>query len=358
MTNRQTRASHKIRLIRRNQPLSLNELWFILIAILFIGFFVLEGFDFGVGAVVRFLGKNDHEKRAYIETIGPFWDANEVWLITAGGAMFAAFPHWYATMFSGFYIPLVFMLLALIIRGVSFEFRGQLQATKWRNTWDWALFIGSFLPPILWGVVLANFMTGMPIDQNKEMVGGFIQFLHPFALLGGVMFLFLCLTHGLQFITIRTTGTLQERARTAAKRIAPFTIALTLAFVGFGWKMTDIFTNHGASWILLPLLAWVALLAASFLNVKQRDGWAFAMTSLTIVFLTASIFIGMFPRIMISTISSAYDLTIYNAASGAYTLKMMSYFSLTLLPFVLGYQGWSYYVFRQRVQQDGGKGYS
>lgn len=332
--------------------MSLNILWFLLIAVLFVGFFVLEGFDFGVGAVTRFLGRNDQEKRAYIKTIGPFWDANEVWLITAGGAMFAAFPHWYATLFSGFYIPLVFMLLALILRGVSFQFRGQLEAEKWRNTWDWALFIGSFLPPILWGVVLANFMTGMPIDQNKEMVGGFLQFLHPFALLAGVMFLFLCLTHGLQFITIRTTGTLQERARKTGKIIAPFTIILVLAFIAIGWWKTDIFTNHGTLWILLPLLAWTTLFIASFLNVKKFDGWAFAMTSFTIIFLTASIFIGMFPRIMISTISSSYDLTIYNAASGAYTLKVMSYFSLTLLPFVLGYQGWSYYVFRQRVKKD------
>lgn len=330
--------------------MSLNELWFILIVILFVGFFVLEGFDFGVGTVARFLGKNDLEKRVYIKTIGPFWDANEVWLITAGGAMFAAFPHWYATMFSGFYIPLVFMLLALIVRGVSFEFRGKVETDSWRNTWDWALFIGSLLPPILWGVVLANFMTGMPIDGNKEMVGGFLQFLHPFALLSGVMFLFLCVVHGLQFITIRTTGHLQERARRLAKVLAPWTLVLVLAFIAVGWWKTDIFTNHGSLWILLPLLSWTALLIASFLNIKKVDGWAFAMTSFTIVFLTASVFIGMFPRVMISTISSAYDLTIYSAASGAYTLKVMSYFSLTLLPFVLGYQGWSYYVFRKRVK--------
>lgn len=331
--------------------MSLNVLWFLLIGVLFIGFFVLEGFDFGVGAVARFLGKDDREKRAYIRTIGPFWDANEVWLITAGGAMFAAFPHWYATMFSGFYIPLVFMLLALILRGVSFEFRGKIETKSWRNIWDWALFIGSFLPPILWGVVLANFMTGMPIDQNKEIVGGFLQFLHPFALLGGVMFLALCLTHGLQFLTLRTKGTLQERARNTAKTIAPFTIVLVLAFIIYGWYKTDIFTNHGTLWILLPLLSWVALIIASFLNAKKTDGWAFTMTSLTIVFLTASIFIGMFPRVMISTINSAYDLTIYSAASGAYTLKTMSIVALVFLPFVLGYQGWSYYIFSQRVSK-------
>src|SRR5699024_9752812 len=210
------------------RKLSLSELWFILIAILFIGFFILEGYDFGVGIVSRFLGKTDKEKRVYINTIGPFWDANEVWLITAGGAMFAAYPHWYATMFSGFYIPLVFMLLALIVRGVSFEFRGKVHDPRWRNTWDWTLFIGSLLPPILWGVVLGNFMLGMPITEDKEMLGGFIYLLHPFALLSGVMFLLLTITHGLQFITIRTTGHLQERARRLGSKIAPVTIIVFL----------------------------------------------------------------------------------------------------------------------------------
>lgn len=332
--------------------MSLNELWYLLIAVLFIGFFVLEGFDFGVGGLARFLGKDDIEKRVYINTIGPFWDANEVWLITAGGAMFAAFPHWYATLFSGFYIPLAFMLFALIIRGVSFEFRGQVDNPNWRNLWDWTLTIGSLLPPILWGVVLTNFMTGMPIDENKEMVGGFLQFLHPFALLGGVMFLSLCLVHGLQFITLRTVGELQERARKVAKMLAPITLILLLAFAVIGYIKTDIFTYHGTLWILLPLLAWSALLVSSMLNVKKQDGWAFALTSLTIVFLIASVFIGMFPRVMISTINEAYSLTITNASSGAYTLKVMSYFSLTLLPFVLAYQGWSYFVFSKRIKKE------
>lgn len=329
--------------------MSLNELWFLLIAVLFAGFFVLEGFDFGVGTVARFLGKDDIEKRVYINTIGPFWDANEVWLITAGGAMFAAFPHWYATMFSGFYIPLVFMLLALIIRGVAFEFRSKVENKKWRNMWDWGIFIGSSLPPILWGVVLANFMTGMPIDQDKEMVGGFIQFLHPFALLGGVMFLFVCIVHGLQFITLKTEGELQERARKVAKKLAPVTLILVLLFAIVGFIKTDIFTYHGNFWIILPILTWVTLLLGAILNNKKRDGWAFTMASLTILLLSASIFIGMFPRVMISSINEAYSLTVYNAASGAYTLKVMSIASLVLLPFVLGYQIWSYYIFRKRV---------
>ncbi|MBO1001413.1 cytochrome d ubiquinol oxidase subunit II [Pseudogracilibacillus auburnensis] len=332
--------------------MSLNEFWFILITILFVGFFVLEGFDFGVGIVSRFLGKNDREKRLYINTIGPFWDANEVWLITAGGAMFAAYPHWYATMFSGFYIPLVFMLLALILRGVSFEFRGKVDSQRWRNTWDWALWFGSFLPPILWGVVLANFMTGMPINQDKEMVGSFLQFLHPFALLGGIMFLMLTITHGLQFITIRTTGELQERARNIGRKVAPVTIILFLAFIVVGYFISDVFTYHGQTFMVIPILAWVSLLFANLYNNQKLDLNAFILTTITIILLTGSIFIGMFPRVMISSISDAYSLTVYNAASGAYTLKVMTYFSLTLLPFVLGYTAWSYFIFRKRLKKD------
>lgn len=332
--------------------LGLNEFWYILIAVLFVGFFVLEGFDFGVGIVSKFIGKDDTEKRVYINTIGPFWDANEVWLITAGGAMFAAFPHWYATMFSGLYIPLVFMLVALILRGVSLQFRGHISDSRWRNGWDWGLVIGSLLPPVLWGVVLANFMVGMPIDKDMEMVGGFLQFLHPFALLGGIMFLFLVITHGLQFITLRTTGELQERARSVGRKIAPFTIILFLAFIVVGYVISDVFTYHGQTFMFLPILAWVALLFANIYNNQKLDFNAFLLTTATIILLTGSIFIGMFPRVMISSISDAYSLTVYNAASGAYSLKVLSIVSITLLPFVLGYQAWSYYIFRKRVKKD------
>lgn len=332
--------------------MDLNQLWFLLIAVLFVGFFVLEGFDFGVGTVAKFLGKDDLERRVYISAIGPYWDANEVWLITAGGAMFAAFPHWYATMFSGFYIPLVFMLLVLIIRGVAFEFRGHLEEMKWRKTWDWGIFIGSAIPPVLWGVVLANFMTGMPIDADMEMQAGFLYFLNPFALLGGIMFLSLTTTHGLQFLTLRTTGDLQERARKVGKMIAPVTLILVLGFAAWAMIKTDIFTYHGTAWIALPLLACVALLLSTILNVQKKDKMAFTLTSVTIVLLISSVFIGMYPRVLISSISDANSLTIYNAASGAYTLKLMTYFSLTLLPFVLGYTVWSYYVFRKRVTKE------
>ena len=331
-------------------PLQLSELWFLIIAFMFTLFFVLEGFDFGVGAVGKFLGRDDYEKRVYLNTIGPFWDANEVWLISAGAAMFAAFPHWYATLFSGFYIAFVFMLLALIVRGVAFEFRGKVDNPKWRKVWDWAIVFGSVVPPILWGVALTNFMTGVPIDANKEMIGGFLQLLHPFALLGGVMFTLLCIVHGLQFITLRTEGELQERARQASSKFVPAALIALLAFAVVGLWKTDIFTAHGTGWIALPLFAWAALLLSSIFNKKKRSGLSFLMTTLTMIALTASVFIGLFPRVMISTLGAVNDLTVYNASSGDYSLKVMSYVSLTLIPFVLAYQGWSYYVFRERLK--------
>lgn len=330
--------------------LSLSEFWFLLIAFMFTLFFVLEGFDFGVGTVAKFLGRNEHEKRVYINTVGPFWDANEVWLITAGAAMFAAFPHWYATLFSGFYIAFVFMLLALIVRGVAFEFRSKVNNPTWKSVWDWGIFFGSVLPPILWGVAITNFMTGVPVDANKEMVGGFLQLLHPFALLGGVMFLLLCIVHGLQFIAIRTEGELQLRAQKASKKFAPAALISLLVFAGIGLWQTDIFTVHGTGWIALPLAAWAMLLLSSVMNGKGKDKRAFLFTSLTMLFLVASVFIGMFPRVMISTLGAVNDLTVYNASSGDYTLRVMSYVSITLIPFVLAYQGWSYYVFRERLK--------
>lgn len=195
-------------------------------------------------------------------------------------------------------------------------------------------------------------MVGVPIDESKNVVGGFLQLLHPFALLGGVMFLLLCIVHGLQFLTIRTTGKLRERARIAAIKIAPFSLITLLVFAGVGLWKTDIFTAHGTEWIMVPIGAFVALLVSTLLNKRRRDGWAFFMTSLTIILLSASVFIGMFPRVMISSLGAMNDLTIYNAASGAYALKLMTYFAIAILPFVIGSQIWSYYVFRQPVKSD------
>lgn len=329
--------------------LSLGDIWYVLITVLFTGFFVLEGYDYGVGVLARFLGKTDEERRIYLNTIGPFWDANEVWLLTAGGAMFAAFPAWYASMFSGFYIALVLMLVALILRGVSFEFRGKIDHPTWKNTWDWAATIGSGLAAILWGVAVANLMTGIQLGENHLMQGSFFTLLTPFTILGGVMMLLIMLTHGAQFIILRTTGELRERAQNLTYKLVPITIIAMLVFALWALFTTDIFTNHGVFWFALPVFAVITMASSLFFNKQNKDGSAFAMTALTLVFLVISVFAGMFPRVLISSLDPKFSLTIAQAASGDYTLTLMTVISLTLLPFVLGYTVWSYYVFRQRI---------
>lgn len=330
--------------------LPLNELWFVLVAILFIGFFFLEGFDFGVGMAMRFLAKDQHERRILINTIGPFWDANEVWLLTAGGAMFAAFPHWYATFFSGYYLPLVILLLALIGRGVAFEFRSKLENRRWRDIWDQMIFLGSLLPPFLLGVAFAGIIKGLPIDQQMEMQAGFWDVVSPFTVVGGLTMVLLCLVHGLFFITIRTKGSIQVRARKLAKRLCLPLACMLLLLAGMTVMQTDFVQVRGELLLIIALLASICFGAAVVMNRKKRDGWAFGMMGMVIAFTISAIFVGLFPRVMISSIAPAYDLTIYNAASNPYSLQVMTIVALTLLPFVLGYQIWNYYVFRKRVQ--------
>lgn len=329
--------------------MELSEFWFILVAVLFIGFFFLEGFDFGVGMSVRLLGRNDFERRVLINTIGPFWDANEVWLLTAGGAIFAAFPHWYATMFSGYYIPFVFVLLALIGRGVAFEFRGKVNGAKWTNAWDWVIFIGSIMPPFLFGVLFSSILRGMPIDETMTLRASFSDYVNVYTVVGGVTVTLLCLLHGLLFTTIKTVGDIQNRARQlAGVMMVPVLVAL-VTFVVLSYFETDLFTFRGEATI--PMIGLIVVcygLAILFLK-KNKDGWTFIMSGAGIALTVATIFVGLFPRVMISSLDSLYNLTVYNAASGNYSLKIMTIVSLTLLPFVLGYQIWSYYVFRKRV---------
>ncbi|MEF2293552.1 cytochrome d ubiquinol oxidase subunit II [Virgibacillus dokdonensis] len=330
----------------------LSEVWFILIAVLFVGFLFLEGFDFGVGMAMRFVAKTPGERRVLINTIGPVWDGNEVWLITAGGAMFAAFPNWYATLFSGLYMPLVIMLLLLIGRGVAFEFRSKLDNPKWRDTWDWTIFISSLLNPLLWGVVFAALMAGLPIDSEMNIYASVFDYITPYTLIGGIAITLLCFLHGLFFITLKTTGDLQIRARETAKKIVYGVGIALIAFVVASYFYTDIFQVRGA--ILIPIFALIVLavvLAGSFAK-KSRDGWAFTMTGLTIALTVTSVFVGLFPRVMVSSLNHAFDLTIHNAASGDYSLKVMTIVAVTLLPFVLGYQIWSYYVFRKRIKEE------
>ncbi len=332
--------------------MDLNTVWFSLISVLFIGFFLLEGFDYGVGILLPFLGKDDTDRRLIINTIGPFWDGNEVWLITAGGAMFAAFPNWYATMFSGFYLPLILMLLALIVRGVAFEFRSKDERPAWRSLWDWMLFVGSLVPALLWGVAFGNLIRGVPIDADMQYVGGFWNLLNPYALSGGLASLSAFTLHGAIFLSLRTEGDILERAHAAARRLWIPTVVLVFAFVIAGYFATDMFTRLGVNPGPVPLGAGVALLAVGWFIRQRQHGWAFVMTSLTIALSSMTVAIGLYPRVMVSSLHDSWSLTIYNASSSPYTLRVMTIVALIFVPIVLLYQGWSYWVFRKRLKRD------
>ena len=327
----------------------LNTLWFILIAVLFIGYFFLEGFDYGVGMLVPFLGKSDEERRVIINSIGTFWDGNEVWLLTAGGAMFAAFPNWYATLFSGFYLALILMLVGLIVRGVAFEFRSKDDNPKWRNFWDWALAVGSFIPALIWGVAMTNIWVGVPIDQNMNYVGGFFNLLNPFALLGGLGTLSVFLLHGSLFLSLKTEGEIEEKAKALAAKLWIPTFIIFVLFVIFGYLKTDLFPKFGVSPGIIPIFTVLALIFTYVFLKNGKMGWAFIMNALTIVFTTVTIFMSLFPNVMPSSLNPEWNLTIYNAASSPYTLKIMSIVALIFVPIVLAYQTWTYYIFKQRV---------
>ncbi|PIC71310.1 cytochrome d ubiquinol oxidase subunit II [Sporosarcina sp. P16b] len=330
----------------------LSDIWFILIAVLFIGFIFLEGFDFGVGMSTKFLARNDLEKRVVMNTIGPVWDANEVWLITAGGAMFAAFPHWYATAFSGFYLPFVVLLLAFIIRGVAFEFRNKVDSKAWVKTWDWAVFIGSILPPFLFGVFFTSLIRGLPIDGDMNMYAAFTDFVNVYTMIGGVTFVLLSYLHGLLFIGLKTVGDLRERANTAARKVYALTGVFLVLFMIFTHLDTDALTDHGA--ILIPLYSLaIVLYGLLFFFLKtKREGLSFTMTGLVLIIIMASFFIALFPNVMISSLDPAFNMSIADAASGDYSLKIMTIVAFTMVPIVLAYTIWSYYVFRKRLTGD------
>jgi cytochrome d ubiquinol oxidase subunit II len=332
--------------------MDLNTVWFILIAVLFIGYFFLEGFDYGVGVLLPFLGKDDKDRRVIINTIGPHWDGNEVWLITAGGAMFAAFPNWYATLFSGFYLALFLMLLALIVRGVAFEFRSKDRHPDWRNLWDWMIFVGSLVTPLLWGVAIANIVRGVPIDADMNYVGGFLTLLNPYALLGGLAALAVLTLHGAIFLTLKTKGEMVERSRSAARGLWLPALILSVLFAIATYFATDIFTRLGINPGIVPVGAVAALLAAGWFMRSRREGWAFAMTGLAIALTIITLFMGLYPRVMVSSLNPAWSLTIYNAASSQYTLTIVTIVALVLVPIVLIYQGWSYWVFRERIGRE------
>ncbi|RDZ14256.1 cytochrome d ubiquinol oxidase subunit II [Priestia megaterium] len=328
---------------------SLNEFWYLLVSILFVGFIFLEGFDFGIGMVSRFLGRNDLERRAFINTIGPFWDANEVWLISAIGAMFAAFPNWYATLLSGSYVLFVLLLLSLIGRGVAFEFRGKVEKQAWKNAWDWVIFFGSLFPPLIFGILFSALMKGLPVERNMQMNAGFSDIVNLYTITGGVTLTMLCLWHGLIFATIRTMDDIRDRSRKVAMKLLPVNALLLLIFSGMTFFETDLFSNHSRLMLYTFFIGIFVYLLAGFFLTRKKDGRAFAMSGLILILSISSIFAGLFPTVLVSSINESYSLTIHNAASGNYSLKIMSYAAIALLPFVLGYQIWSYYVFRKRV---------
>ena len=329
--------------------MDLNTLWFILIAVLFTGFFLLEGFDYGVGILLPFVGRSDKERRVVINTIGPVWDGNEVWLLTAGGAMFAAFPHWYATLFSGFYLALFFVLLALIVRGVAFEFRSKDERKSWRLLWDTCLFIGSLLPALLFGVAFGNIVRGVAINESMTYIGTFWDLLNPYALLTGVVTLTVFILHGALFLELKTEGAIRERVARIARMMWPIVAVVVVAWVAYSAVETDMFQNLGIVKLLALGVAVAGVVIFAYGNLTRRYGRAFLGTSIAIAGTVATMFATLFPRVMPSSLGEAFDLTIYNASSSDYTLQVMTVVALTLVPIVLGYQAWSYLVFRKRL---------
>jgi cytochrome d ubiquinol oxidase subunit II len=330
--------------------LNLETLWFALIAVLWIGYFFLEGFDFGVGVLLPFLGRDDVDRRIMVNAIGPVWDGNEVWLIVAGGATFAAFPEWYATLFSGFYLALFLILAALIFRGVAFEFRGKDRRPRWRAWWDRAIFWGSAVPALLWGVAFANLVRGVPIGADHEWAGTFLDLLNPYALLGGVTSLSLFVLHGGVFLTLKTGGDLRERARRASRWLAIPATSTVFAFLA--WTFVNARDNDGVVPGVVPIAAIAAVAAVEWLLRDRLEGWAFVATGLSIALVTATIFLNLYPRVMPSSLAAANDLTIWNAASTHYTLKVMTIVAAIFTPIVLAYQAWTYWVFRKRITRD------
>ncbi|MGW5351091.1 cytochrome d ubiquinol oxidase subunit II [Streptomyces sp. NPDC004031] len=324
--------------------MQLHDVWFVLIAVLWTGYFFLEGFDFGVGVLTKLLARDRTERRVLINTIGPVWDGNEVWLLSAGGATFAAFPDWYATLFSGFYLPLLVILVCLIVRGVAFEYRAKRDGERWQRNWEHAIFWTSLVPAVLWGVAFANIVHGVKIDAHKEYVGGFWDLLGGYALLGGLVTLVLFTFHGAVFVSLKTVGPIRERARAFATRVGALAVVLALAFLIW----TQAASGNGRSLVALVVAA-VALLLALGANAVGREGWSFAFSGVTIAATVALLFLSLFPNVMPSSLDSAWNLTVTNASATPYTLRIMTWCAAVATPLVLLYQGWTYWVFRKRI---------
>ncbi|WP_456825787.1 cytochrome d ubiquinol oxidase subunit II [Cellulomonas sp. P5_E12] len=326
--------------------MTLPDLWFLVVAFLWTGFFVLEGFDFGVGMLHKVVGRTDTEQRVAINAIGPFWDGNEVWLIVGAAAIFAAFPSWYATWFSAMYLPLVLLLVALIARGVSFEFRGRMDATRWRQTWSWSLTIGSALCPLLLGVALGNLLAGMPVDSSEEFSGSVADSITGYGLLVGLTLVALCLLHGATFLALRTEGDVRRRAHRA---VAVTHVPAVLLLLGLAVWTPSVSDAPALRGIGLPALAVVAVLLAGALSRAGREGWAFTATAIAIALTVVTLFANLYPNVLVSSTAASDSLTVTSTASGQYALQVMTIVALVLVPVVLLYQAWSYVVFRRRV---------
>ena len=325
----------------------LHDIWFLLIAFLWIGYFVLEGFDFGVGILMPFIGKDERERGAVINAIGPVWDGNEVWLLVAGGATFAAFPHWYATLFSGFYLALFLILVALILRGVAFEYRSKREGSRWRRNWEWAIFFGSAVPALLWGVAFANIIAGVPIDQNENFTGSLLTLLNPYGLLGGLVTLTLFVTHGSAYIALKTEGDLRARANRLLVAIGLLAAAFAVVFLA--WTQVSTFVAGSAA---VSVVAAVALVGGLAANRLRHEGWAFIGTAVAIGLAVTALFMHLYPNVMPSSTNTAFSLTVTNAASADYTLTIMTVVAVIFTPLVLLYQGWTYWIFRKRVTSE------
>lgn len=333
--------------------MGLEEFWFVIIGVLFTGYLVLEGFDFGVGILLYPTGKTPDERRRVLKTIGPVWDGNEVWVLTAGGAMFAAFPEWYATLFSGYYMALLAILVALIVRVMALEYRNKHDDAKWLSRWDLAITISSALPALLWGVAFANIVGGSPLNADGRYAGSFWDLLHPYALLGGLVTLLLFTLHGAHYLALRSEEPIRARANAIAARLWAPTV---LAVAGFAlWTLIGAETVRAVA-VIGAAVAALALISVFPLQRAGREGWAFGMTALTIAGAVVLLFGTLYPNVMVSSGAAGTNLTIAAAASTHKTLVIMTVVALILTPIVLLYQAWTYWVFRARVSADGPDG--
>jgi cytochrome d ubiquinol oxidase subunit II len=330
--------------------MTLETLWFCLLCVFWVGYFVTEGFDFGVGMLLPVLGRSEDDRRTMFESIGPVWDGNEVWLVIAGGATFAAFPVWYATMFSGFYLALLLILLLLIVRVLSFEWRSKAHSPRWRSLWTWLNTVGSVGAPLLWGIALASLLRGLPIASDQTFAGDFGDLFTGYTVLAGIAVCLLFALHGAVYLALRTLGDLRGRARSVAARLAPLTALVGAGFLVWTLVVANDRNDKGVFPGILPVaVAAVAAIAAVFLARRASEKWAFGATALTIIAVVVTLFVSLYPRVMVSDPEFGNSLTVDNASSADYTLTVMTVAAAVLVPIILLYQAWTYHVFRARL---------